>query len=108
MKIHPQVMHSARASIVDKLKACESQRERRANPAISTPIVPFGDLNPRTNIEEVGARKPDGERERAATSIQICSPGAQDSCLVKRPIGPLGCRVIYRPPARNSRSSPAV
>jgi len=50
-------MHSVGASIVDKLKPCESQQERRANPAISTPIVPFGGRDLWTNIDEVGARK---------------------------------------------------
>ena len=79
---------------MDKSEACRSHQEHRANPAISGLIVPFRWGRPWTNVGQVGAR-PLGRPATLGTARHIdCSSGAQGSCLMKRPAGPLGCQDI--------------
>jgi hypothetical protein len=84
-----------RASIVDKLEAGRSPLEHRANPAISGSIVPFREPCPWTNIGQAEAPALSSWGPNCRVASLGCSLTAQSSCLMKRPAGPLGCRVIF-------------
>jgi hypothetical protein len=96
MKIRPQVMH--RFGCIDcgqvggRQKFLGTPRQPsdfKANCTVSA-------TSAGTKVGQVGAR-PLVELSACRGLVRgDCSPGAQDSCHMKRPVGPLGCRVISR------------